>query len=271
MPGDPVGLLVQRDAHVRHLGPGQHPQPYGARAAGARPTHTVHGAGDAHRHGGLRAQVAGGGLAQGGQVARRELDGFGEGAAALGHARGRCPADGYPGALGAPDQGDQGLGQLVADPRRDCRVEGLRATRGPPVVDGLTGGVQGLVQAYGQRTAGADRQERREVAAIGGGAHQDALQGGLGGAPVPGAVVGRHARAWRAPRRAACGGRRRAAAPPPSRSPWRRAPSACRVPSGSRRWGRRGRAGSRGRRACRCGTGRAAPRRAGRRCRGRRG
>ncbi|GAA4599195.1 hypothetical protein GCM10023177_50900 [Streptomyces violaceoruber] len=52
------------------------------------------------------------------------------------------------------------------------------------------------MQAYGQRTAGADRQERREVAAIGGGAHQDALQGGLGGAPVPGAVVaGTRARA----------------------------------------------------------------------------
>ena len=159
----------------------------------------------------------------------------------------------------------------MADARLDGRVEGVHAAGGPLVVDGLAGGVQRLVEAYGEGPAGGDGHEGGELAAAGRGADEDVLQGRGGGPAVAGAVVARTRACGQCARPAASGGRPRAVVPRRSRARRPRVRSGRRATSGSRRWARRGRPGRRARRARRCGRARRGPRRAGRRCRGRPG
>ncbi|CAL9381617.1 hypothetical protein SUDANB60_01052 [Streptomyces sp. enrichment culture] len=188
MPGDPVVLLAERDPEVPYVGAREHPQPHQADVPGLCPVHPHDRPGDRDGDGGLRSLVAAAGLDERGQVAGRELHGTG-GRAALGHPGRRRPVHADPGALGPPHQGDEGLGELVADARADGGGEGVHGAGGPPVVDGLAGGVQGVEQTHGQRAAGGDGHEGGEAAAVRRGAHQHALQRRGGRAPVAGAVV----------------------------------------------------------------------------------
>ncbi|BFO19934.1 hypothetical protein SHKM778_63220 [Streptomyces sp. KM77-8] len=56
------------------------------------------------------------------------------------------------------------------------------------MVDGLAGGVQGVVEAYGEGAAGGDGGVGGEPVSAGGGCDEDGVERGGGGAAVPGAV-----------------------------------------------------------------------------------
>src|SRR5690606_25850412 len=189
LPGGAVVRLAEREPYGAEFRAGEDAQAHGAAAARSGPVHADHGPGDAYRYGGFGVPVAGPGLTQRGQVPGGELDGLRAGRAAVGRSGRGGPGDGDPGALGALDEGDERLGEVVAHAGGDGGVEGVGRAGGPAVGDGLAGRVQGVVEAHGEGAAGADGDEGGEAAAAGRGGDEDVVEGCGGRAAVAGAVV----------------------------------------------------------------------------------
>src|SRR5690606_23978856 len=189
LPGGAVVRLAEREPYGAEFRAGEDAQAHGAAAARSGPVHADHGPGDAYRYGGFGVPVAGPGLTQRGQVPGGELDGVRAGRAAVGRSGRGVPGDGDPCALGALDEGDERLGEVVAHAGGDGGVEGVRGAGGPAVVDGLAGRVQGVVEAHGEGAAGADGDEGGEAAAAGRGGDGDGVEGGAGGGGA-GVVLG---------------------------------------------------------------------------------